>query len=53
MDSISQIKDITLKIAYHENRIAMHKSVIEKLRKQKSILMSGEWVKDDREDDQT
>ena len=44
-DSISRIKDITLKIAYHENRIAMHKSAIERLRKEKSILMmNGEWV---------
>ena len=50
MDGISRIKDITLKIAYHENRIAMHKSAIKRLRKDKSILMmNGEWVKDGRE----
>ena len=48
-NSISRIKDITLEIAFHENRIAMHKSAIEKLRKEKSILMmSGEWAKDGR-----
>lgn len=50
MDGISRIKDIMLKIAFHENRIAMHKSAIEKLRKEKSILMmNGEWIKNGRE----
>jgi hypothetical protein len=49
MDDISRIKDITLKIAFHENRIAMHKSAIERLRKEKSILMmNGEWIKNGR-----
>ena len=49
MDGISRIKDITLKIAFHENRIAMHKSAIKRLRKEKSILMmNGEWAKDGR-----
>lgn len=44
-DGISRIKDITLKIAFHENRIAMHKSAIRRLRKEKSILMmNGEWM---------
>lgn len=33
MDGISRIKDITLKIAFHENRIAMHKSAIKRLKK--------------------
>ena len=35
----SRIKDITLKIDFHENRISMHRSAIKKLRKEKSILM--------------
>jgi hypothetical protein len=48
-DGISRIKDITLKIAFHENRIAMHKSVIRRLRKEKSILMMNrEWSKNGR-----
>lgn len=34
-----RIKDITLKIAFHENRIAMHKSAIKKLRNERAILM--------------
>lgn len=38
-DNVSRIKDITLKIAFHENRITMHKSAIKKLRNEKSILM--------------
>ena len=47
MDGISRSEDITLKIAFHENRIAMHKSAIRRLRKEKSILMmKGEWTKD-------
>lgn len=50
IEGISRIKDITLKIAFHENRIAMHKSAIKMLKKEKSILMmNGEWVKDGRE----
>lgn len=49
MDGISRIKDITLKIAFHENRIAMHKSAIRRLKKEKSMLMmNGEWAKDGR-----
>ena len=45
-DDISRIKDITLKIAFYENRIAMYKSAIRRLRKEKSILMmNGEWSK--------
>ena len=48
-DGLSRIKDITLEIAYHENKIAMHQRAINKLRKEKSILMTnGEWSKDDR-----
>ena len=44
-----RIKDITLKIAFHENRLAMHKSAIKRLRKEKSILMmNGEWTKDEK-----
>lgn len=38
-DDINRIKDITLEIAFHENRIAMHKSAIRRLKKEKSILM--------------
>ena len=34
-----RIKDITLKIAFHENRIAMHRSAIKKLRNERAILM--------------
>ena len=50
MDGISRIKDITLKIAFHENRIAMHKSAIKRLKKEKSILMmNGEGSNNDRE----
>ena len=51
-DGISRIKDITLKISFHENRIAMHKLAIKRLRKEKSILMmNGEWVSDGKEQD--
>lgn len=39
VDTASIIKDIELKIAFHENRIAMHRSAIKKLRNEKSILM--------------
>lgn len=34
-----RIKDITLKIAFHENRLAMHRSAIKKLRNERAILM--------------
>jgi hypothetical protein len=51
IDGISRIKDITLKIAFHEKRIAMHKSVIKRLKKEKSILrMNGEWSNNGRHD---
>ena len=50
MNNISRIKDITLKIAFHENRIAMHKSAVRRLKKEKSILMmNGEWSNHGRE----
>lgn len=39
IDITSRIKDITLKIDFHENRISMHRSAIKKLKKEKSILM--------------
>ena len=39
IDIASRIKDITLKIDFHENRISMHKSAIKKLRNAKAILM--------------
>jgi hypothetical protein len=49
-DGISRIKDITLKIAFHENRIAMHRLAIKRLKKEKSILMmNGEWSNNGRE----
>lgn len=35
----SRIKDITLKIDFHENRISMHRSAIKKLRNERTILM--------------
>lgn len=35
----SRIKDITLKIDFHENRVSMHRSAIKKLKKERSILM--------------
>ena len=35
----NRIKDITLKIDFHENRLAMHRSVIKKLRNERAILM--------------
>lgn len=34
-----RIKDITLKIDFHENRISMHRSAIKKLRNERAILM--------------
>ena len=39
LDITSRIKDITLKIDFHKNRISMHRSVIKKLQNKKSILM--------------
>ena len=41
IDIASRIKDITLKIDFHENRIAMYRSAIKKLRNEKSILMKA------------
>ena len=35
----NKIKDITLKIDFHENRISMHRSAIKKLRNERAILM--------------
>ena len=35
----NRIKDITLKIDFHENRISMHRSAIKKLRNERAILM--------------
>lgn len=40
IDGISRIRDIILEIAFHRNRIAMHKSAIKELEKEKSILMN-------------
>ena len=39
LDITSRIKDITLKINFHENRISMHRSAIRKLRNERAILM--------------
>lgn len=39
LDITSRIKDITLKIDFHENRLAMHRSAIKKLRNERAILM--------------
>ena len=39
IDIKSRIKDIALKINFHENRISMHCSAIKKLRNERSILM--------------
>ena len=35
----NRIKDITLKIDFHENRLSMHRSAIKKLRNERAILM--------------
>lgn len=48
-DVISKINEINMEISYHENEKAKHQRKIEKLRKEKSILMSGEWYKNGRE----
>lgn len=45
----SRIKDITLKIDFHENRISMHRSAIRKLRNEKSILMKAMKGRDEDE----
>ena len=39
LDITSRIKDIMLKIDFHENRITMHRSAIKKLRNERTILM--------------
>lgn len=39
LDITSRIKDITLKIDFHENRISIHRSAIKKLRNERAILM--------------
>ena len=39
IDIMSRIKDITLKIDFHENRISMHSSAIKKLRNERAILV--------------
>ena len=40
IDITSRIKDIMLKIEFHENIISMHRSAIRKLWNEKSILMN-------------
>ena len=40
LDITSRIKDITLKIDFHENRLAMHRSAIKKLRNARAILVN-------------
>ena len=39
LDIASRIKDITLKIDFHKNRISMHCSAIKKLLNERAILM--------------
>lgn len=39
LDITSRIKDITLRIDFHENRISIHRSAIKKLRNERAILM--------------
>ena len=48
LDIASRIKDITLKIDFHENRISMHRSAIKKLRNERAILMK---IKKGRDED--
>ena len=50
IDIVSRIKDITLKIDFHENRISMHRSAIKKLRNERAILMKVQKGRD--EDDE-
>ena len=47
----NRIKDITLKIDFHENRISMHRSAIKKLRNERAILMKIKkgFEEDDKE----
>ena len=48
IDIASRIKDITLKIDFHENRISTHRSAIKKLRNERTILMK---IKKGRDED--
>lgn len=48
LDIASRIKDITLKIDFHENRISMHRSAIKKLQNERAILMK---IKKGRDED--
>ena len=44
--AISRINEINAKIGFHESRISLHKQALNKLRKEKSLLMAkGKWVK--------
>ena len=47
IDIASRIKDITLKIDFHENRISMHCSAIKKLRNERAILMKVQKGRDE------
>lgn len=51
LDITSRIKDITLKIDFHENRISKHRSAIKKLRNERTILMKIKkgFEEDDKE----
>lgn len=49
-NNANRIKEITLKITFHENRIAMHRSAINRLRKEKSALM-GESADDGKHEE--
>lgn len=47
----NRIKDITLKIDFHENRISIHRSAIKKLRNERAILMKGKkWLEEDEKE---
>ena len=41
--NIKRINEITMEIGYHSNRIALHQAAINKLRKEKSLLMARGW----------
>lgn len=51
-DSANRIKEIELKIAFHENRVAMHRTAISRLKREKSTLMrNGESANDGKHEE--
>ena len=53
-DILKRIYEITLKMGFHENRIAQHKAALNKLRKEKSLLMAKcQWVGEKIEEERT